>query len=400
MKNERWIWGGIVLLLFGCIIGLVWYHESKSETKLVTSQKIPEKVLTVDTVTVQPHTVTLKQKYIGTVVPVQSVAVLPYISGFIDQVLVQGGQHVKAGETLFVIQQRQYSAQKEVAAANVQSAQAALNNAHIYLDRIERTKSKAISQTELDNARTSFLSAQADLKAAQSRLTVAEVNYDYTVIRSPIEGIVGNVPITKGNYVSPNGEALVRIIQQSPIRVVFTMSNRDYLEIVDKGNHLFQSWVFRLRLATGELYAQPGVFQYVDNQITGSTSSISVYVDFPNPNGKLIANAYVDVLLEKTAPNTITLDQNLVHLTDKEAFVYLLENGKITQRSVLLGMSLNHQYVIESGLRQGDEVIIGTIPADLIGKKAEKRLSKISAFYEFKRNALFTDGIRNFVLNC
>ena len=367
MTKERSIFGTIIILLLVCIGILLWYKEF-DKTGAVNLSTARTNIPTVDTVLIRPETVTLKQKYIGTVIPIHSVDVLPYISGFIDQVLIKGGQTVKTGQTLFVIQQRQYLAQKEVAKANVESARASLNNAQVYLNRIERTQSKAISQTELDNAKTSFLAAQAKLKAAESQLTVAEVNYDYTVIQSPIDGIVGNVPITKGNYVSPAGQALVQIIQQSPIRVVFTMSNRDYLDMAQEKGDLFAGWIFKLRLSDGRLYPESGVFQYIDNQVASNTSGISVYVDFPNPDGKLMANAYVDVLVEKTVTNALTVDKNLVHLTDKGAFVYAIENGKVARLPVVLGMSVGHQYYVERGLNENAELILGNVPASLIGQ--------------------------------
>lgn len=375
MTKERSIFGAIIILLLVCIGILVWYKETDKVKRAVVSNTHLN-APTVDTVVIRPDTVVLKQKYIGTVIPIHSVDILPYISGFIDQVLVRGGQYVKAGETLFIIQQRQYLAQKEVAKANVESARAALNNAQVYLNRIERTQSKAISQTELDNAKTSFLSAQAKLKAAESQLTVAEVNYDYTLIQSPIDGIVGNVPITKGNYVSPAGQPLVQVIQQSPIRVVFTMSNRDYLEMVNEDGKLFEGWTFRVRLPNGQMYAETGHFQYIDNQVASDTSGISVYVDFSNPDGRLMANSYVDVFVEKTVPNALMVDKNLVHLTDKGAFVYAIENGKVSRVPVVLGMSIGNQYYIESGLKSNAELILGNVPATLVGQPVNGRVQK------------------------
>ena len=370
MIKERTFFGIIVILLLLCICFLVWHYQFQK-----TKQEIPVSdytaLLSVKTVTVRAEPITLSQKFIGTVMPIQSVEIRPYISGFIDKVLVTGGQNVRAGEILFIIQQRQYLAQKEVALANVESARAALNNAQVYLKRIERTPSKAISQTELDDAKTNFLSAQAKLKAAESQLTVAQVNYDYTLVQSPIDGVVGNVSITKGNYVSPAGEALIEIIQQSPIRVVFTMSNREYLETRGQDGTLFDGWRIYLGLPNGQRYEYEGAFQYTSNQVAPDTSGIAVYADFPNPKGLLMANAYVNVYVEKVIPKAFAIDKNLVHLTDKGAFVYALENGKVVRLAVDLGMSIGNRYYVKSGLTEDMALILGNLPSSLIGQSVQ-----------------------------
>ena len=370
MIKERTFFGIIVILLLSCICFLVWHYQFQK-----TKQEIPVSDYTalpsVKTVTVRAEPITLSQKFIGTVMPIQSVEIRPYISGFIDKVLVTGGQNVRAGEILFIIQQRQYLAQKEVALANVESARAALNNAQVYLKRIERTPSKAISQTELDDAKTNFLSAQAKLKAAESQLTVAQVNYDYTLVQSPIDGVVGNVGVTKGNYVSPAGDALIEIIQQSPIRVVFTMSNREYLETCGQDGTLFDGWRIYLGLPNGQRYEYEGAFQYTSNQVAPDTSGIAVYADFPNPKGLLMANAYVNVYVEKVISKAFAIDKNLVHLTDKGAFVYTLENGKVMRLSVDLGMSIGNRYYVKSGLTEDMALILGNLPSSLIGQSVQ-----------------------------
>lgn len=92
-----------------------------------------------------------------------------------------------------------------------------------------------MSKTEVDNAKASYLSAEAQLAAAKADYELAKVNYDYTVIQAPISGIVGNVSLTKGDYVSPSGQPLLSIIQYNPIRVVFSITDKDYLEEIGKG---------------------------------------------------------------------------------------------------------------------------------------------------------------------
>ncbi len=372
MTKERVIFILIILILL-IFIGFLTYRQFYTQ-KEITSPVARNNIPAYAGTTVQEENITLTQTFIGTVAPVHTVDVLPFISGFIDQVFVKGGESVQTGDELFMLQQRQYSAQKEAAAANVQSAEATLKNAEIYLNRIKKTKSEAVSQTELDNAQTSYLSAEAQLKAEKANLAIAEVNYDYTVIKAPIDGIVGNVAITKGNYVTPSGQPLARIIQQTPMRVQFSMSNKEYLQTKTADKPLFKDWIIKIKTADGQIYPQTGIFQYIDNMVAGQTSGITVYVDFPNPNGVLMANAYVEVLLEKKIKG-ILLNKNQVHLTENGAYVTVIRNNKIERQNVALGGSVGQNYVIEKGLNVGDFVLKGTISDSLLNTPAKPMIN-------------------------
>lgn len=370
MIKERWVLVSIIIILAACVAYLAWHRfegvQKEKEPAATTMVEAP----VYAGVVAQEKPVLLEQKFIGTVVPVHTVDILPYISGFVDKVVVKGGQKVQEGDVLFVLQQKQYLAQKEAAAANVQSAEAALKNAEIYLNRIKKTKSQAISQTELDNAQTSYDTAFATLKAQKAKLLSAEVNYDYTVIKAPISGIVGNIAITKGNYVAPAGQPLARIIQQTPVRVAFSISNKEYLNVLDSGQSLFDEWVFKLQTANGKIYPFTGVFQYMDNEIKQNTSGLTVYVDFENPDGALLSNAYVEVIAEKKV-NGIALDKNLIHKTQEGAYAYVVRQNKIERVPLVLGLNSARQSLVLKGLNAGDYVLKGAVPENMLGTPAK-----------------------------
>lgn len=232
--------------------------------------------------------------------PVHDVSVRPYISGFVDEIRVKGGSEVKAGDVMVIIDQAEYKAKLDAAKAAVAQAEASFNNSSVYYQRMQKAGARAVSKTELDNAKASFLSAEAALEQAKAALAEAQVNYDYTVIRATIDGVVGDVPLSKGDYVSPEN-VLLTVIQYNPIRVVFSITDKDYLEEAGRPE-MFADETLRLKLADGAVYPQAGTFGYVDNQIDKSTNSIAVYADFANPDKRLVANAYVNVLVEKKIP--------------------------------------------------------------------------------------------------
>lgn len=350
----------IVLLLIAIGgAGVYIYLHEKSVRQPATATESAEQ--TVDVITVKTQSVTLEKSYIGYVMPIHSVAVLPMISGYIEQVLVTGGQDVTAGQPLFILRQGEYKADLESAIAKVLQADATLSNAQTYYDRMINAGSKAISKTNLDNAKTSLLSAKADVASAKAAKDIAEINLGYTVVSATISGLIGDVNVSPGDYVSPAGKALVTLIQYTPIRVVFAIPDKEYLtQKAQPADRPFDAWTLKLRLADGSVFDGTGQVQFFNNEVTPQTSSVNVYADFDNPNKELLSGAYVTVLMEKKVKDAILIPQGYVHLNPSGAFVYTVQNGHITQTPVQLGQAVDNAFLIESGLKPGDQVVAQT----------------------------------------
>ena len=332
-----------VLLVVALLIGYFYLKPGPSD------KASPENggELVLHTAPLQPQDVTVEKTYIGYVTPISDVDVIPYISGFLEDIYVEGGQEVAAGDTLIVIRQNEYKARMDAAAAQVLEAQANFNNAQVYYRRIRNAGARAVSKTEVDNE-------------------LAKVNYDYTVIQAPISGIVGNVSLTKGDYVSPSGQPLLSIIQYNPIRVVFSITDKDYLEEIGKGG-LFAGEKIRLRLADGRIFEQPGTYRFADNQINRSTNSIAVYADFANADKTLIANAYVDVLVERKYTDGILIRQSLVTLAPDGSYVYVVNGNRLDKVRIDIVASVGSDYLVRNGFQKGDRIVldkVGTIRKD------------------------------------
>lgn len=300
-------------------------------------------------VPLQPENVAIQSSYVGYVTPVHSVEVMPYITGYLDKILVRGGDEVKAGQTLIIIRQAEYKARLDAAKAAVLQAQAEYNNADLYYRRVKKAGGQAISKTELDNAKARFLSAQAALAQAKANRDLAQVNYDYTEIKAPIDGVVGNVNLTKGEYVSPASKPLLNIIQTNPIRVVFSITDKDYLNEISKGaSSLFSGDKIKLRLANGEVSKKEGAFQFTDNAVDRKTNSIAVFADFENEDRALVANAYVDVLIAKTYENGVLIPQNLVTLGSNANYVYVVNNSELKRIPVEIVNTVGGSYLVKN----------------------------------------------------
>ena len=358
-----------VLFLFALLImwALIWCLCLKRDKILpVFSESVPTKVSVQE---VLPTSIDITHEYIGHVEAIQSVLVRPYISGFIDEVLVSGGSTVHQDEVLFTLQQEQYLAAVEMAEAKVIAATADLEKARLYLDRIQNTASEAISKTEQDNARTNFFVAEVNLAEAKADLKIAQVNYDYTLITAPITGVVGNISVTKGEYVSPSGSALAYILQYNPIRVRFSMPEKDFLNL-GSDVAFFKTGILTLRLSNGEIMQAKGSVRFADNLIQSGTSSINLYADFENTKQLLRPQAYVTVLYEEKKEDVFVIDKNDVHLQPDGTYVYLLQDGKVQKQFVKLGEIVDAKIIVVQGLNKGDLLITSPVSTMQIGEKA------------------------------
>ena len=311
----------------------------------------------------KPEDITITSSYVGYVIPIKSVDLVPNVSGYIEDVWVEGGQEVRAGDNLLLIDQREYKAALNAAKAAVTKAQADFANAKAYYERIKKAGAKAISASEQDSAKAGYLSALAAVEQAKAEEAKAQVLYDYTVLQASIDGVVGNVSLTKGNYVAPAGSPLLSIVQHNPIRVVFALSDKEYLNAVSRqnGQPLFAGELIRLKLADGSLYQKTGEFKYIDNAQEKGTGSVAVYADFANSERKLMPDAYVDVLVERMVIGGYALRQNYVSLSPEGAFVYVANNNRLRKVPLKIIGEENGFYVVNNQFAQDDYLVIDKV---------------------------------------
>lgn len=371
-KNQA-LW---TVLLVCAIIGggwFYWKHHNRQADKTV----IPVETI-FHAKPIIPQDITVDSDYIGYVVPINEVNVRPYINGFIKDVKVSGGADVKTGDELVVIEQGEYKARLNAAAAAIKQAQAAFNNAKIYYERIKRAGAKAVSKTEYDNAKASYLQAAAQLSQARADYDLAKINLNYTEIKATIDGIVGNVSLSSGDYISPSGEALFSIIQYDPIRVVFSITDKDYARESSKED-FFAGDEIKLRLADDTIYERPGKYQYADNQINKATNSIAVYADFANSQKKLIAGSYVTVLVARTYENIVLIPKNLVSLGVSENTIYTVYNGVISKKNVTVLGDYDNNYIVSGDFAADEALLLENVSQQDLGRKVKVEIEKKGA---------------------
>ncbi len=349
------LWSTCVVLFY---IFFLYNPEAKSSINTTD-------VLTVNVIPLKKQDIFVTNEYVGYVTPIKSVNLAANVSGYIDEVWVEGGQEVREGDNLVLIDQREYKAELDAAKANVKQAKANYNNALTYYNRMKKAGNKAVSASALDDAKAKFLATEAQLKQAEAEEQKAKTLYDYTVLQSPINGIVGNVALTKGNYVAPGNSSLLSIIQFDPIRVMFAIPDKEYLSEIKKypAGNLFETEEIKIRLADGNIYDVNGTFKFTDNQVNKNTNSITIFADFANKDKTLLANSYVDVLLSKKLNNVFLIRQNFATIKNDGVFVYIMQNGELKQVNLDIAGYYNDYYVVENKFSPKDFLVI-----DKIGK--------------------------------
>ena len=161
---------------------------------------------------------------------------------------------------------------------------------------------------------------------------------------------------------------LLTVIQYNPIRVVFSITDKDYLEEAGRPE-MFAGETLRLKLADGAVYPQTGTFGYVDNQIDKSTNSIAVYADFANPDKRLVANAYVNVLVEKKYRGMI-VRKDLVYIEPDGSYIYVAgANGVVKTAVNILSEYGNNNYILKNTFTPGESIVLDKMGAGDEGHK-------------------------------
>ena len=357
----------IVIFLTLLIAGLGYeIFALKQEKKPQNPSPSPqESTVAIDVVPLTAENATLSKQYIGYVAPVHSVSVLPFISGFIESVHVCNGQFVQEGQLLAILDQGTYKANLQTARAAVMQAVANYENADSYYKRIQSAGENAVAQADRDKAQAEFLSAKAAFAQAQAQLAAAEVNYNYTIIRAPISGIIGTVGPTKGDYVSPAGQPLMTIMQVTPVKVVFSLTDKDYIKNVSANglSDLLKGNKIRLQLPNGAFYPVEGVYRYAENALDKGTNSVAVYVDFDNPDNILIPNAYVTVYLEQNYQNVVALPQNQVTMTPDGDFITVADKHGLSEQKIDIVDTQGENYIVKNTFAPQTYLVKGRPPA-------------------------------------
>jgi len=373
---------------------------------------------TVSVIEVSPKALPLYTEYTGTTDALDTVDIRARVDGYIEQKLFHGGQIVKAGERLYLLDQRTFLADLQKAKAAVAKAEADLQFAKEGVEvfraesRLAATraalvkgeqdvaryaplvKDQAASQQDLDTAvaqrdvakeevsarkseltqtkltqRTQIALATAELEATRAALRLAELNLEYTDIRAPVTGRIGESDAFVGSLATKNSpKPLTQLSPLDPIQVKAKIGERDYLNYTrtlsgneeERRKQVDKSFYFQLLLGDGSTYPYPGRFRSTDRAVDPQTGTLEITLDFPNPQGVLLPGIFSRVKIQTGEKSGVFLvPQRAITELQGVRTVYLVgKEGTVETRTVTATERLGTLWAIEKGLEAGDRVII------------------------------------------
>lgn len=281
------------------------------------------------------------------------------------------GSDVKAGQRLYQIDPAPYVAALNSAEAAVQKAQATLASTTAQAERYKvLVADNAVSKQDYDNAIASQGQSAADLATGKAAVDVARINLGYTSVVSPITGITGISLVTQGAYVQASSASLMTTVQQiDPIYVDLTQSSVEGLELRrDIANGTLRMSgpdraMVKLFLEDGSEYPHPGKLQFTDITVDQGTGSVTVRAIFPNPRRVLLPGMFVRARVEEGVNEAILVPQvGVTHDPQGQATALVVgADGKVVRKTLRLRGARGAQWIVDSGLEDGDRVIVAGV---------------------------------------
>lgn len=322
----------------------------------------------VSVITIQPQRAPIVSELPGRVDAVRDAQIRSRVTGIVQKIaFVQGGD-VKENQLLFKIDPAPYKATYDQAAAQLKQAQATLFSAKLLADRYAPlVKANAVSKQEYDNAVASYRQADAAVAAAKAAQDNAAINLGYTDVTSPITGRIGKPLVTEGALVEATSATQMAIVQQlDPIYVDFTQSTAELAslrrafasgQLQQVGKDTARATIV---LEDGSEYGQPGKLLFTGITVDPTTGQVNLRAEVPNPDGILLPGMYVRVRLEQGVDDKALMvpQQALQRTADGLQSLMLVKDNKIEQIPVTTGGAIKNNWLVTSGLKAGDVVVV------------------------------------------
>ena len=320
-------------------------------------------------VTVESQNSSTQTSYPATIKGVQDVEIRPKVAGFITRVCVKEGQAVGAGQLLFVIDNETYQAAVRQAQASVNTATAQCNTAKLTMDNNQRLfDQNVIGEYELESAKNSYASAQAQLAQARAVLASAKETLSFCYVKSPSSGVVGNLPYKVGAMVSSaSSPALTTVSNNSAMEVYFSMTEKDMLELTKTSGSanaaIAQMPPVKLMLADGTIYGHEGHVSKASGVIDPATGSVQLIAHFANPERLLKSGGSGNIVMTRDSRSSIIIPQSVVAEVQNKKFVYVVgKDNKVKYTEITVSPHNDgNTYVVTDGLKVGDRYVTNGI---------------------------------------
>jgi membrane fusion protein (multidrug efflux system) len=310
--------------------------------------------------------VPIYHEYIATLDGYVNAVIQPQVSGYLIKQNYREGEVVRKNEVLFNIDPRPFQAILDQAKAQLAQAEAQLGKTQLDVQRdTPLAKERAIAQSQLDNDIQANLAAKATVQADKAAIEQAEINLEFTSVRSLIDGVAGIATGQVGNLVGPQS-LLTTVSQLDPIKAYFVVNEQQYLAFVQRNptaterTRTEQHFQLELVLADGSVYPRKGRFFAVDRQVDIQTGAIRLAGAFPNPDNILRPGQYGRVrFVSYIRQNALLVPQKSVtELQGIQQVAVVGDDNKVSIRPVKTGERVGAMWIVEDGLKPGERVVV------------------------------------------
>jgi membrane fusion protein (multidrug efflux system) len=347
----------------GFVVGVLISSAGCGSKNVSAAAAPPPNVQIVDVV---QRDVPIYHEYLATLDGFVNAQIQPQVSGYLIKQNYLEGALVSKNQVLFKIDPRPFQAIVDQAQARLAQAQAQLGKTELDVQRdTPLAKEKAIAQSQLDNDIQANLAAKATVQADGASLEEAQLNLEFTNVRSLIDGVAGIASGQVGNLVGPQ-TLLTTVSQLEPIKAYFTVSEQQYLAFVARNptaaarEATQRGLELELILADGSTYPQKGRFFAADRQVDIQTGAIRLAGLFPNPGNVLRPGQFGRVrFVSYTRKGALLVPQkSVVELQGSYQVAVVGSDNRVSLRAVKVGERTGPMWIIEDGLRPGERVVI------------------------------------------
>lgn len=355
----------IPVLIISTIASTIMVGCKSNDDKAAQQEKpvVPYKVISL-----KRSNATLYAEYPAQLQGVQDIDIRPKIDGYIEAVHVDEGAEVKAGQKLFTINNPQYAQDVNNASAAIASAEAAVAAAQLQVKKTQPLVAQdIISPFELENAQLNLKAQQANLAQRRAAYNNAKINQGYTVVTSPVSGVVGTLPYRIGSYVnSATAQPLTTVSDISKVYAYFSINEKQQLSFVaENEGGTFQEKINQmppvsLILSNGDVYPENGKVQTFSGQVNSTTGSFNVRAVFPNAERLLRSGSSASIRIPTQVNNAIIIPQFATTELQNKRMAYIVgEDNKVKAVVVKVRPIPGGKYfVVDEGLTEKDQLII------------------------------------------
>lgn len=308
------------------------HHSEEKEESIRYTATHP---LTIDTI--------LTKTYVGQIRSVQHIELRAQEKGYLQQIFVDEGQHVKKGQMLFQIMPQLYEAEAKKAATEVEFAEIE------YKNTLKLAESNIVSANEL-------AMAKAKLNKANAELSIAQVHLQFTSIRAPFDGIIDRFMVRKGSLLS-EGDLLTSLADNSRVWVYFNVPESEYLNFF--AGNIKQAPPVQLQMANHVVFPQIGKVETMEADFNNETGNISIRAGFPNPTGLLRNGETGNILIHEQLRKALLIPQKASFEVMDKLFVYVIDKEhRVHTRQIKIAAELEDLFVIGEGLTDQDQILL------------------------------------------